>query len=1190
MFFFAKPPSYTAPTVQDNQNTPATFSLPSLPTAPLFDIDDADRNGKVNVHGTADAGATVTVTWPDGSTTSTVADDAGRWSLQSPVVQPQGQVAASAVKPGQSDQSAETVHDYIDQTAPRESIPELNDADANGHINASGTAEADALVIVTWPDGSISQTLSDDTGYWSVESGSVQTDGVVRVIVVDGAGNQSDTTQVNYIDTTWPRVPLINHVDDADANGRINLGGVAEIGSTVVATWPDGSMDHIVTDGTGHWSLQSATPQTNGTISVVATDSAGNTSRIATYEYNDDTAPKAPVVGAIHDNDADGRIDVRGTAEAGSTIDVTWPDGSHSTSITGPNGQWSLASHEVQGSGQISFIAIDQAGNRSLSVLGSYTSTLPPATPGLSLLSDSGADAHDHITNIATVKVSGIAGGAAWQYRVDGGTWQTSGGDYFSLREGAHSYEVQQTNVYGTSAVSSPVNYTLDTVAPAMAAAVGVADPDGNFHINAQGGGEAGATVTVTWPDGSTRSALVDGGGHWTMESDTVQGAGNVRAVVTDTAGNVGAVATVVYKGTVLAPNIAQGKGGFSTTGNGFSLSSGDVNGDGFDDIITGSNSSVTPEVVFGGPNGANGGFAIAGGDVASLAGFSVSVARDINGDGLADLIVGAPGHIGSDAGKTYVVYGKTDSATVQLSDVAAGKGGYVINGEDGNSGYAISAAGDVNGDGLSDMIVGAFNADGGAGKSYVVFAKNGNAPIELSSVAAGVGGFAIGKGGASQSGFSVADVGDVNGDGLTDLLVGSFLNTRSYVVFGKADGAGVDFAAVDRGVGGFALQGAGFSGYTVSGAGDVNGDGLADLIVAADLGTNVSSYVVFGKANGATVDLATLGNGANGYAVGNGGFGYYSVAASGAGDINGDGLADLIIGVDGMGAYAGKSYVAYGKSDAAAVDLAQLANGVGGFAIDNAGGAAVGYAVAAGGDINGDGLADLVVGSNNSGAYVIYGGTQFATRVDRLGTSGNDMLAGTTAANVIVGGLGDDILIGNGGNDVLYAGAGNDAIHLNGDNVAGLSAGVVGGQLARIDGGGGIDTLMLDGAGVTLDLTKIANQGDGGSRIESIERIDLGTGNTLTLGLRDVLDMAESNSFNSGNGWNGLAGAEGRHQLVLDGTTGDVVKLSQASGAWADTHATVNNGGHTYEVWITGGANGAQLLIDQLLTVNANI
>ena len=217
----------------------------------------------------------------------------------------------------------------------------------------------------------------------------------------------------------------------------------------------------------------------------------------------------------------------------------------------------------------------------------------------------------------------------------------------------------------------------------------------------------------------------------------------------------------------------------------------------------------------------------------------------------------------------------------VNLADVEAGAGGFVIKGidTDDQSGWSVSGAGDVNGDGLADVVVGALGADAGgdfnAGESYVVFGKADGAAVNLSAVAAGNGGFLIsGIDPNDWCGFSVSGAGDVNGDGLDDIVVAAFradpggINSagESYVVFGKADGTPVDLADVVGGNGGFVINGIlGFdrTGYSVSGAGDVNGDGLGDLIVGAPFADggdsyNGESYVVFGKAGGAAVQKTT--------------------------------------------------------------------------------------------------------------------------------------------------------------------------------------------------------------------------------------------------------------------------------------------------------------------------------------------
>jgi hypothetical protein len=238
----------------------------------------------------------------------------------------------------------------------------------------------------------------------------------------------------------------------------------------------------------------------------------------------------------------------------------------------------------------------------------------------------------------------------------------------------------------------------------------------------------------------------------------------------------------------------------------------------------------------------------------------------------------------------------------IDLVNVAAGAGGFVIHGQDAidYSGKSVSSAGDINGDGFDDLIIGAPRADGPgntrnyAGDSYVVFGKASGfaAEIDLAAVAAGNGGFVLhGQDAFDQSGQSVSSAGDINGDGFDDLLIGAFSadgpgNTRdgagdSYVVFGKASGFApeIDLATVAAGNGGFVIHGQDandISGIWVSSAGDINGDGFDDLIIGAvnaDGPGNTragagDSYVVFGKASGfaAEIDLAAVAGGNGGF------------------------------------------------------------------------------------------------------------------------------------------------------------------------------------------------------------------------------------------------------------------------------------------------------------------------------------
>ena len=238
-------------------------------------------------------------------------------------------------------------------------------------------------------------------------------------------------------------------------------------------------------------------------------------------------------------------------------------------------------------------------------------------------------------------------------------------------------------------------------------------------------------------------------------------------------------------------------------------------------------------------------GFTLNGATAGDRSGASVSVAGDINGDGIDDLIIGAPHAttVAAYAGKSYLVFGSDQGLPNPLNLSALnGTNGIVINGESvfDYSGAAVSTAGDINGDGIDDLIIGAPGASpnvGYSGASYVVFGDDQGLPnpLNLSAIDGSNGVMFNGVANYDESGASVSAAGDINGDGIDDLIIGapyaSAGDGTGYVVFGS-DQAWVSPVNLSglNGTNGFLINSAGEGdtlGVSVSAAGDINGDGV---------------------------------------------------------------------------------------------------------------------------------------------------------------------------------------------------------------------------------------------------------------------------------------------------------------------------------------------------------------------------
>jgi hypothetical protein len=379
-----------------------------------------------------------------------------------------------------------------------------------------------------------------------------------------------------------------------------------------------------------------------------------------------------------------------------------------------------------------------------------------------------------------------------------------------------------------------------------------------------------------------------------------------------------------------------------------------------------------------------------------SGAGSGVAAAGDVNGDGREDLLVRTHqiDPVGFD--RVFVVFGRDEWSDLDLASFGPGDG-FVIEGTRsfGPGPASLAGAGDVNGDGLDDVIVGSpAGVTVRVGAAFVVFGKTSGAPVHVDSL--GSQGFRIaGVRTEDETGRTVGGAGDVNGDGLADVVLSGPDRRTAHVVFGKTSAAPVFLATL--GAGGFVFDpGDDFRDLLgpVTGVGDTNGDGLSDFIVGLPgqgREGNGRVFVLFGKSDAGAIDGMSLGEA--GYQIDNGSS-HVSAAAgeslAPAGDLDQDGLADFLVGAPGADNNVGGSgsvYVLFGKEDTNPLDLSSFTNG---FRIDGKGVLyAAGTSVAGGEDLNRDGIPDIVVGepegeidgrSSGGSAYIVFGKASPAT------------------------------------------------------------------------------------------------------------------------------------------------------------------------------------------------------------------
>ncbi|QRN19922.1 BapA/Bap/LapF family large adhesin [Acinetobacter baumannii] len=525
-------------------------------------INASEASGNVTVTGVlknvpADAANTVVTVVINGQTyTATVDSTAGTWTVSVPG----SELTADADKTidakvtftdaAGNSSSVNDTHTYtVDTVAPN--APVLNPINATDPV--SGQAEPGSTVTVTYPDGTTATVVAGTDGSWSVPNPGNLVDGdTVTATATDPAGNTSlPGTGTVSADITAPVVAL----DDVLTNDSTPaLTGTVNDPTATVVVNVDGVDYPAVNNGDGTWTLADNTLPTLAdgphTITVTATDAAGNVGNDTAVVTIDTVAPNAPVLDPINATDP-----VSGQAEPGSTVTVTYPDGTTATVVAGTDGSWSVPNpgNLVDGD-TVTATATDPAGNTSLPGTGTVSADITAPVVALD----------DVLTNDSTPALTGTVNDptATVVVNVDGvdypavnngdGTWTLADNTLPTLADGPHTITVTATDAAGNVGNDTAV-VTIDTVAPNAP----VLDPI-NATDPVSGQAEPGSTVTVTYPDGTTATVVAGTDGSWSVPNpgNLVDG-DTVTATATDPAGNTSLPGTGTVSADITAPVVA---------------------------------------------------------------------------------------------------------------------------------------------------------------------------------------------------------------------------------------------------------------------------------------------------------------------------------------------------------------------------------------------------------------------------------------------------------------------------------------------------------------------------------------------------------------------------------------------------------------------------------------------------------
>ncbi|WP_154017748.1 Ig-like domain-containing protein, partial [Acinetobacter baumannii] len=583
-----------------------TFSVDPVTSDNVINASEA--SGNVTITGVlknipADAANTAVTVVINGVTyNATVDKAAGTWTVSVPgsglVADADKTIDAKVTftdAAGNSSSVNDTQTYTLDTTAPNTPVIDP----VNGTDPITGTAEPGSTVTVTYPDGSTKTVVAGPDGTWTVPNPGLNDGDEVTAVATDPAGNTSGPGTA-IVDAVGPNTDGVNFAVDSvtadnvinasEAAGNVTITGIlknvpSDAAATAVTIVINGvTYTATVDSAAGTWTVSvpgsGLVADTDKTIDakVTFTDAAGNSSTVNdTQTYTLDTAaPSAPVIDPVNGTDP-----ITGTAEPGSTVTVTYPNGDTATVVAGPDGSWSVPNPGLNDGDEVEAIATDPAGNPSLPGT-AIVDAVGPNTDGVNFTVDSvtadnvinASEASGNVTVTGVLKnvpadaantvVTVVINGQTYTATVDStaGTWTVSvpGSDLTADADKTIDAKVTFTDAAGnSSSVNDTQTYTLDTTAPDApvinpvngtdpitgtaepGSTVTVTDAAGNVGndtavvtidtvapnapvldpINAtdpvSGQAEPGSTVTVTYPDGTTATVVAGTDGSWSV-------------------------------------------------------------------------------------------------------------------------------------------------------------------------------------------------------------------------------------------------------------------------------------------------------------------------------------------------------------------------------------------------------------------------------------------------------------------------------------------------------------------------------------------------------------------------------------------------------------------------------------------------------------------------------------------------